>query len=310
MASLGRLEPVQLREVWPNEASDFTPWLAENLDVLGQAVGLALELRQREHPVGRYALDLLLEDARGRVVIVENQLEQTDHTHLGQLLTYCAGAKADVVIWIAQSITEEHAAALEWLNDNTVVGVGFFGIELEALRIADSVPAPHFKLVVRPNDWAKSSPRTPGQAASWTWETYASEMQLPQDRIETGRQLVDAIAVAAEERGLPWQPVMNKGYIAIQRPGAYNVLVVDLWYAKVPRLAAKIPGPPETLGLTSPYPSLQEVWTASGNEWGWTVPPGSAIPDVGQLIDLIRPYHPARGPMRAPQRYGPATPAS
>ena len=212
MASLGRLEPVQLREVWPNEASDFTPWLAENLDVLGQAVGLALELRQREHPVGRYALDLLLEDARGRVVIVENQLEQTDHTHLGQLLTYCAGAKAD--------------------------------------------------------------------------------------------------AVAAEERGLPWQPVMNKGYIAIQRPGAYNVLVVDLWYAKVPRLAAKIPGPPETLGLTSPYPSLQEVWTASGNEWGWTVPPGSAIPDVGQLIDLIRPYHPARGPMRAPQRYGPATPAS
>jgi hypothetical protein len=165
MVSLGRLEPVPLRGVWPNEASDFTPWLAENLDELGQAVGLALELRQREHPVGRYALDLLLEDAQGRVVIVENQLEQTDHTHLGQLLTYCAGAKADVVIWISPSMTEEHAAALEWLNENTFAGVGFFGIELELLRIGDSLPAPHFKLVVRPNDWAKKVRPGPGHVS-------------------------------------------------------------------------------------------------------------------------------------------------
>jgi hypothetical protein len=120
-----------VRSVWPNEATDFTPWLAQNLDALSQAVGLALEFRQREHPVGRYALDLLFEDTERRVVIVENQLEQTDHTHLGQLLTYCAGTSADVVIWISPFITEEHAAALEWLNENTVVGVGFFGVELE-----------------------------------------------------------------------------------------------------------------------------------------------------------------------------------
>src|SRR5690606_3777278 len=100
MAELGRLESVPLRAIWPNEAKDFTPWLADNLDVLGQAVGLALELRHREYPVGRYALDLLLQDAQGRVIVVENQLEQTDHGHLGQLITYCAGTQADVVIWI------------------------------------------------------------------------------------------------------------------------------------------------------------------------------------------------------------------
>lgn len=188
--ALGRLEPVSLRAVFANEASDFTPWLAENLDAVGQAVGLALELRQREYPVGRYSLDLLLEDAQGRVVIVENQLEQTDHTHLGQLLTYCAGTGADVVIWIARSVTDEHAAALEWLNDHTVAGVGFFGVEVELLRIGDSLPAPDFKLVVRPNDWAKNTrPPNPPQV-TWTWESYATELHVPQERIEVGQQLL------------------------------------------------------------------------------------------------------------------------
>jgi hypothetical protein len=300
MVNLGRLEPVSLRGVWPNEASDFTPWLSENLDALGQAVGLALELRQREYPVGRYALDLLLEDAQGRVVIVENQLEQTDHTHLGQLITYCAGAKADVVIWISPSITEEHAAALEWLNESTIAGVGFFGIELELLRIGDSLPAPHFKLVVRPNEWAKKVRPRAGSAVTWSWQTYASELHVPDERIEVGERLVQAIIVAVEERGLPWQPVMNKGYVAIQRPGGYNALVVDVYYYRTTRLAAKIPGEPQSLGLTSPFPQLQDVWTPTERQWEFMIPPGGQIPDVGPLIDLIRPFQPSNGPMRLP----------
>lgn len=93
---------------------------------------------------------------------------------------------------------------------------------------------------------------------------------------------------------------MNKGYVAIQRPGGYNVLVIDVWWNKVPRLAAKIPDQPETLGLTSPYPQLQEVWTATEHEWGWTVPPGTAPLDMGMLIDMVRPFHPSRGPMIVP----------
>src|SRR5690606_41557027 len=95
----------------------------DNLDVLGQAVGLALELRHREYAVGRYSLDLLLNDTRGRVVLVENQLEQTDHVHLGQVLTYCAGTLAEVVIWIAQNVNEVHPAALERVHTNHVSGI-------------------------------------------------------------------------------------------------------------------------------------------------------------------------------------------
>ncbi len=212
------------------------------------------------------------------MVIVENQLEQTDHGHLGQVLTYCAGVGADVVIWISSLITDEHAAALEWLNENTVTGVGFFGLELEALRIGDSAPAPHFELVVRPNDWAKKTRAAPGRTETWTWESYASDMRITAERIDTGKRLVHAITDVAEELGLPWQPVMRKGYIAIQRPGGYNTMVVDLYWNRVPRLAVKIPGRPEALGLRTPFPAFQEVWAEAEREWGWTVPPGTEIP--------------------------------
>src|SRR5262249_38114417 len=156
-----------------------TPWLADNLDLLGEALGLALEFRQREHPVGRYSLDLLLSDAKGRVVIVENQLEQTDHGHLGQLLTYCAGTNADVVGWISSAITQEHAAALEWLNANTRAGVGFFGVEIQLVRIDSSRPAPHFNVVVRPNDWTKTAHPTTAAAVDWTFDSYIRDLRVP-----------------------------------------------------------------------------------------------------------------------------------
>lgn len=306
MAAIGRLEPVNLRAVWPHEASDFTPWLAENLDVLGQAVGLALELTQREYQVGRYSLDLLLKDAQGRVVAVENQLQQTDHTHLGQLLTYCAGTQAQVVIWIAQSITDEHAAALEWLNDNTIEGVGFFGVQVEALRIGDSPPAANFSVIVRPNDVSKASRQASIKRSNWTWEAYAEELRIPQERIMVGRLLADAVADAAEERGLAWQLVMNKGYVAFQRPGSYNVLVIDLWYKRVPRLAVKVPGPPAEHSFVNPLPDLEESWDGEAREWGWTFPPGTAIPDLSPLLDLIQPLQPATGPLIAAQPDRPA----
>jgi hypothetical protein len=250
--------------------------------------------------VGRYALDLLLEDAQGRVVIVENQLEQTDHGHLGQLLTYCAGTQAEIVIWIAHSVTEEHAAALEWLNDNTITGVGFFGVEVEAVRIGDSAPAPNFKVVVRPNDWAKDSRRSAKHVSTWTWDTYATELRVPAERIKVGRELVEAITAAIEERDLAWQAVMNKGYVAIQRSGGYNVLVVDVYWNHAPRLAAKIPAPPDELSLISPYSNLKEMWTPSEREWGWTIEPGIPLPDINVLLDLVQPFHPTSGPMTVP----------
>src|SRR4051812_8792066 len=174
----GRLVKVPARTGWVHEALDFTPWLAENLDRLGEAVGLALQLREREHAVGKYSLDLLLEDAQERVVIVENQFGQTDHDHLGKLLTYCAGTSADVVIWIAETLNDEHVAALEWLNESTIQGVGFFGVQLELVTIGDSLPAPHFNVVVQPNEWTKSVRPTLPAAGEWTWQRYADDMGI------------------------------------------------------------------------------------------------------------------------------------
>ena len=137
-SEFGRLERLSVRLGFDDESKDFTPWLADNLDRLSEQLGLALELREREHQVGKYSLDLLAEDVLGRVVVIENQLEHSDHTHLGQLLTYCAGTDARVVIWVAPSFTAEHLAALEWLNQNTNSDVGFYAVEVELLRIGDS----------------------------------------------------------------------------------------------------------------------------------------------------------------------------
>ena len=122
---LGRLEPVDLREVWPNEESDFTPWLADqkNLAILGDALGMPLEFVAREEAVGPYSADILCRDSNdGTQVVVENQLESTDHDHLGKLLTYAAHLGARVVVWIAKSFTDQHRAALDWLNEVSETG--------------------------------------------------------------------------------------------------------------------------------------------------------------------------------------------
>lgn len=298
----GYLRPVSASspDGWTHEAHDFTPWLAEHLDLLGEELGLSLQLKEREYAVGRYSLDLLLEDAQGRTVIVENQLGQTDHDHLGKLLTYCAGTEADVVVWISETLTEEHVAALEWLNESTVAGVGFFGVELELLKIDDSKPAPHFRVVVKPNEWVKRvrPEPTPGPA-EWSWEGFGDDLGISQERIRVGRELCERLETAIRDRGLPWKPVFRKGYVAFQRASGYNVLVVDLWWRKVPRLAVKVPEPPTELGLLDPYPNLESSWSEAEHEWGWTITTVESVPDVSEAIDLARPFHPDSGPMRS-----------
>jgi hypothetical protein len=147
IAKLAHLEQVDLREVWQNEAGDFTPWLAqeENLKLLGDTIGIGLELEAQEKDVGPFRADILCKDtATANWVLIENQLEQTDHKHLGQLLTYGAGLKAVTVVWIAEKFTEEHRAALDWLNEITSEQFSFFGLEIELWRIAGSPVAPKF----------------------------------------------------------------------------------------------------------------------------------------------------------------------
>lgn len=156
VAHLGALETVEVRKVWISESRDFTPWLLENPDRLAEALGIELELEYAEHAVGPFKLDLKGRDlTNDAVLMVENQLESTDHNHLGQVLTYAAGTGASTVVWIATAFREEHRQALDWLNEQTGQETHFFGIEIQAVRIGDSLPAPLFKLVAQPNDWQK-----------------------------------------------------------------------------------------------------------------------------------------------------------
>ncbi|MCL4271180.1 MAG: DUF4268 domain-containing protein [Anaerolineales bacterium] len=157
--SLGNLVRVNLREIFPSEASNFTPWLAneENLAKLGDALDLELELESQEKSVGPFRADILCRDINSQDwVLIENQIEPTDHKHLGQLMTYAAGLKAVTIIWIAAEFTDEHRAALDWLNEITEEGINFFGVEIELWKIGNSPVAPKFNVVCKPNLWTHS----------------------------------------------------------------------------------------------------------------------------------------------------------
>ena len=160
-ATLGRMKKVDVREVWKDEAGGFTPWLVkeDNLALLADTVGIELELEATEKDVGPFRADILCKDTvDGHWVLIENQLEKTDHTHLGQLLTYAAGLKAVTIVWIAKHFTEEHRAALDWLNEITDDRFNFFGLEIELWKIGESPTAPKFNMACKPNEWTKATP--------------------------------------------------------------------------------------------------------------------------------------------------------
>ncbi len=167
MPELGRLKKVDLREVWSNEAYDFTPWLAkeESIVLLGDSIGLELEVESTEENVGPFRADILCKNtADSSWVLVENQIDKTDHCHLGQLLTYAAGLDAVTIIWVARLFNEEHRAALDWLNEKTDEDVNFFGLEIELWRIGDSPVAPKFNIISKPNDWSRTIKNTAAKA--------------------------------------------------------------------------------------------------------------------------------------------------
>ncbi|MFN0201318.1 MAG: DUF4268 domain-containing protein [Bacteroidia bacterium] len=158
MIEFAPIEKVNLREIWKHEEHDFTPWLAENISKLGDAIGLELAFKEKEVLSGSFELDILATDlGRDRIVVIENQLEATDHSHLGQLLTYAAWHKAEVIIWLSKEVREAHRASIDWLNSNTSENIEFFAIEVEVLKIGNSQPALNFKLKSFPNDWQKSN---------------------------------------------------------------------------------------------------------------------------------------------------------
>jgi len=184
---LGTIYQVELREKWPKEAADFTPWLVNNISMLGEAMGMDLDVRGQEAPVGGFSLDILAHDVgSNRAVIIENQLESTNHDHLGKLLTYASGYDAGVVVWLAKEFREEHRQALDWLNQRTGEDTQFFGVIVELLRIDDSRPAVNFKLAASPNEWRPEPIGAGGSSttvASERMERYRGFFQVLIDRL-------------------------------------------------------------------------------------------------------------------------------
>lgn len=170
LAQLGKISVVDPRQVWPKEEKDFTPWLAQNISELSQVVGIEIEVKETEKKVGAYELDIYAvdKDNPDTIVIVENQLGETDHKHLGQLMAYAAGLDAKIVIWISSEIRDEHNATVEWLNQIATESVGFFLVRVEVIKIDNSLPAVRFEVEVAPSEFEREfesiKPKSPSIA--------------------------------------------------------------------------------------------------------------------------------------------------
>lgn len=154
---VGKISSVSLRTLWKNESRDFTPWLADNIELLSDTLEIELEIEETEKSVGSFSVDILAKDINtDRYIVVENQLERTNHDHLGKLITYAAGLNAFAMVWIASDIAEEHQKAMDWLNE--IVGEEFnlFALEIKLWKIGNSPPAPRFDIVSQPNEWYKT----------------------------------------------------------------------------------------------------------------------------------------------------------
>jgi len=162
--NLSKLNKVELRDVWGHEAIEFTNWLAqqENLDALSEEIGVDIKLIKTEASVGKFSVDILAEEeASGRKIIIENQLEDTNHDHLGKIITYASGYDAEIIIWIVKDVRDEHQKAIDWLNEHTDENISFFLIKIELWQIEGSNPAPKFEIMVSPNEWAKAIKTSP-----------------------------------------------------------------------------------------------------------------------------------------------------
>jgi len=193
MVVLGKLARVDPRIVWEHEARDFTPWLADHIDALGEALGLELEVVEREGCVGEFNADIVAKElGSNRLVVIENQLEATDHTHLGQLVTYAAGREAGVVIWIAREFRDEHRQALDWMNRGAANDTEYFGVVVELLQVDESKPAVNFKPVATPNEWVRESRSTAAESPTEKGSEYRRFFQRLIDELREKHRFTNA----------------------------------------------------------------------------------------------------------------------
>ncbi|MDR3022095.1 MAG: DUF4268 domain-containing protein [Clostridiales bacterium] len=231
MMNIGKLEKVSdLRELWKHEARDFTKWLSQedNLAILSSEVGLTLIDPKTEQGVGRYFCDIVcVDEVTNKKIIIENQLSQTDHDHLGKIITYASGTEASCIIWIVERAREEHKSAIEWLNNKTSTGVDFFLIELKAYKIGNSDPAPKFEIVESPNEWSReikkitaSGELNKSQTHRLTfWENFNTVLSVRKDAgLNTSKASTDHwynFAIGSSQCHLSADLVSKSGFIRI-----------------------------------------------------------------------------------------------
>lgn len=227
---MGKLKEVDIRKLWGHEQYDFSNWLANNLEELNDAIGLTLSEVEKEVYVGAYRCDLVGQDeVSGEKVIIENQLETSNHDHLGKIITYASGLDASVIVWIVKEAREEHRSAIEWLNNNTDTNINFFLIEIHAYQIGDSEYAPKFEVVEKPNDFIKNAKKQSG----------SGEMNKSKsERLEFWTKFNDILA----ERGKPfnirkattdhWYDIaigISGAHVALNLVNKENCVVVELY---------------------------------------------------------------------------------
>ena len=230
MTKIGKLEEVDVRELWKHEQYDFSKWLSkeENIEYLNDILGLTLVDINKEVYVGPYRCDIVAKDETSEItVIIENQLEATNHEHLGKVITYASGLDAKVMVWIVKEAKEEHRAAIEWLNNNTNSEINFFLIEIHAYKIGNSEPAPKFEVVEKPNDFVKRSKSTHGdreltkrESERITFWNMFNEVIISRGkpfhlRKATPDHWYD-VAIGTSKAHLSMELINKDGYIAVQ----------------------------------------------------------------------------------------------
>lgn len=219
---IGRIEKVPLREVWKKEAKDFTTWLYDNIEVLAEEIDIDLTAIEKEKSVGVFFADIVAEDGAGEKVIIENQLEKTNHAHLGQILTYISNLEAKIAIWISSKPCPEHERAIEWLNE-AGVDVDFYLIQIEAYRIGNSEPAPKFTIVTGPSEKDKAV----GQEKKELAERHKKRLEFWQELLEKSKSrtalhsnispcIYSWIGAGSGKRGITYNYVITKNHGQIE----------------------------------------------------------------------------------------------
>lgn len=232
--NIGKLTEVDVRNLWQHEQYDFSSWLAkeDNLMYLNDILGLTLVDVNKEVYVGPYRCDLVAKDeTTGIPVIIENQLEATNHDHLGKIITYASGLDAKIIVWIVKNAKEEHCAAIEWLNNNTVNDINFFLIEIHAYKIGDSAPAPKFEVVEKPNDFVKRGNKSQGDGSELN-RTQSERLifweQFNQTVIERGRPF----GIRKDAPTTHWYNVAvgsKEAHIAIDLISKESIIIVEFY---------------------------------------------------------------------------------